>query len=78
MTHNKSMIFVAAPLLALCASITHSAQPSVQSAPQPAARATSQPIGCIIEPDEVVEVGTPVIGVIQSIVKRGDTVKKTR
>jgi RND family efflux transporter MFP subunit len=38
--------------------------------------AQPQPIGCIIEPDEVVEVGSPVIGVIQSIVKRGDRVRK--
>lgn len=38
--------------------------------------AQPQPIGCIIEPDDVVEVGSPVIGVIQSIVKRGDYVKK--
>jgi membrane fusion protein, heavy metal efflux system len=40
------------------------------------AAAQPQPIGCIIEPDEVVEVGSPVIGVIQSIVKRGDRVRK--
>jgi len=38
--------------------------------------AQPQPIGCMIEPDEVVEVGSPVIGVIQSIVKRGDHVRK--
>ncbi|MGH8672975.1 MAG: efflux RND transporter periplasmic adaptor subunit [Burkholderiales bacterium] len=37
----------------------------------------AQPIGCIIEPDEVAEVGSPVIGVIQSIpVQRGDAVRK--
>jgi membrane fusion protein, heavy metal efflux system len=41
-----------------------------------AGAAQPQPIGCIIEPDDVVEVGSPVIGVIQSIVKRGDHVKK--
>ena len=40
------------------------------------AQPASLPIGCIIEPDEVVEVGSPVIGVIQSIVKRGDKVRK--
>ena len=45
-------------------------------AAQPAAQSASQLIGCIIEPDEVVEVGSPVIGVIQSIVKRGDRVRK--
>jgi len=39
------------------------------------AQTASQHIGCIIEPDEVVEVGSPVIGVIQSIVKRGDRVR---
>ena len=37
----------------------------------------AQPVGCIIEPDEVAEVGSPVIGVIQSIpVQRGDAVRK--
>ncbi len=39
---------------------------------QPAA----QPIGCIIEPDQVTEVGSPVIGIIGSIVNRGDWVNK--
>ena len=43
---------------------------------QPASQPSSQSIGCIIEPDEVVEVGSPVIGVIQSIAKRGDKVRK--
>ena len=41
-----------------------------------AAQPASLPIGCIIEPDEVVEVGSTVIGVIQSIVKRGEKVRK--
>lgn len=37
----------------------------------------AQPLGCIIEPDEVAEVGSPVIGVIQSIpVQRGDSVRR--
>lgn len=50
---------------AMChANLTWSAQPA------------TSPIGCIIEPEEVVEIGSPVVGVIQSIVKRGDTVKK--
>ncbi len=40
------------------------------------AAAQPQPIGCIIEPDEVVDVGSPVVGVIQSIVKRGDRVRQ--
>jgi RND family efflux transporter MFP subunit len=44
--------------------------PSVPGAP------TTTQIGCIIEPDEVVEVGSPVTGVIQSIVKRGESVRK--
>ncbi len=36
----------------------------------------AQPIGCIIEPDRVAEVGSPVVGVIQSIlVERGDYVR---
>lgn len=41
-----------------------------------AAQTASSNIGCIIEPDEVVEIGSPVVGVIQSIVKRGDRVRK--
>jgi RND family efflux transporter MFP subunit len=37
----------------------------------------AQPIGCIIEPDLVAEVGSPVVGVIQSVlVERGDFVRK--
>lgn len=37
----------------------------------------AQPLGCIIEPDQVAEVGSPVIGVIQSVlVERGDRVSK--
>ena len=36
-----------------------------------------QPLGCLIEPHRVVELGSPVIGVIESImVERGDRVKK--
>jgi RND family efflux transporter MFP subunit len=36
-----------------------------------------QPLGCLIEPDRVAEIGSPVIGVIQQmLVERGDTVKK--
>lgn len=46
------------------------------AAPAIAAQPSTQNIGCIIEPDEVVEVGSPVIGVIQTIVKRGDRVRK--
>jgi len=42
------------------------------------ARAQSlQPLGCLIEPHRVVELGSPVIGVIESInVERGDRVRK--
>lgn len=36
-----------------------------------------QPLGCLIEPHRVVELGSPVIGVIESIeVERGDRVRK--
>jgi RND family efflux transporter MFP subunit len=36
-----------------------------------------QPLGCLIEPHRVVELGSPVIGIIESIeVERGDLVKK--
>jgi RND family efflux transporter MFP subunit len=58
-------------LLALC--LTLSGAPALWAA-QHAARAAH--IGCIIEPDEVVDVGSPVVGVIQSIVNRGDAVRK--
>ena len=60
-----------APRILAAATLMFCATNSALSA-QPA----SQSIGCIIEPDEVVEVGSPVIGVIQSIVKRGDRVRK--
>ena len=36
------------------------------------AQTTASQIGCIIEPEEVVDVGSPVVGVIQSIVKRSE------
>jgi len=37
----------------------------------------AEPLGCIIEPERVAEVGSPVIGVVESIrVERGDIVKK--
>lgn len=36
-----------------------------------------QPMGCLIEPQQVAEVGTPVIGVVESLpVERGDRVSK--
>jgi RND family efflux transporter MFP subunit len=38
---------------------------------------SSQPIGCIIEPERVADIGSPVIGIIQSVlVDRGDRVRK--
>jgi membrane fusion protein, heavy metal efflux system len=37
----------------------------------------AQPLGCLIEPDRVAEVGSPVIGVIEvMLVERGDRVRK--
>ena len=37
----------------------------------------AQPIGCLIEPDAVAEIGSPVVGVIQSVlVERGDRVTR--
>jgi RND family efflux transporter MFP subunit len=39
--------------------------------------ASAQTMGCLIEPDRIAEVGSPVIGVIESIgVERGDFVRK--
>lgn len=36
-----------------------------------------QPIGCLIQPELVAEVGSPVVGVVESmLVERGDTVRK--
>lgn len=41
------------------------------------ASAAQPPLRCVIEPDRVTEVGSPVIGVIESIhVERGDTVRQ--
>ena len=37
----------------------------------------AQPLGCLIEPDRIAEVGSPVIGVIEAInVERGDRVRR--
>lgn len=42
-----------------------------------AANAATQPLGCLIEPFQVAEVGSPVIGVIASLhVERGDVVRR--
>jgi RND family efflux transporter MFP subunit len=50
--------------------------PLVASA-SPAGAQSLQPLGCLIEPHRVVELGSPVIGVIESIlVERGDRVRK--
>ena len=39
--------------------------------------AAAQPLGCLIEPHRVIEVGSPVIGVMESVkVERGDRVTK--
>ena len=41
------------------------------------AAGAAQPMGCLIEPERVAEVGSPVIGVIETIlVERGDRVRK--
>lgn len=64
-TRVRTMV---AALLMVGGGYTRAAQPQPQLQPQP--------YGCIIEPDEVVDVGSPVIGVIQTIVKRGDRVSK--
>ena len=40
---------------------------------------TAQPLGCLIEPDKVAEVGSPMVGVIETMnVERGDRVVKGR
>lgn len=69
---------VAAIVMACGNAASVAAQPAAQTAavPRPATSFASQPIGCVIEPDEVVDVGSPVIGVISSIVQRGDRVRR--
>lgn len=59
-----SCTIAAVTVLLYSAGNAYSAQPALQN------------IGCIIEPDEVVDVGSPVVGVIRSIAKRGDKVRK--
>lgn len=50
------------------------AQPS-PPAPAAAARPTLQPLGCLIEPHRVADVGSPVVGVIEALhAERGDRV----
>lgn len=41
------------------------------------ASAQTQPIGCLVEPNEVIEVGSPVVGLVERIfVDRGDVVRE--
>lgn len=47
---------------------------AVLSAP---ARASEQPLGCLLQPDRVAEIGSPVTGVLRQVhVERGDFVRK--
>ena len=49
----------------------------IAAATAPGLTWSAQPIGCIIEPERVADVGSPVIGVIQAVlVERGDRVRK--
>lgn len=42
-----------------------------------ATAAGTQPLGCLIEPNRVVEIGSPVVGVVESVkVERGDRIAK--
>lgn len=50
---------------------------TAQRAPSAADARRSEPVGCLIEPSVVVDVGSPVIGVIERVqVERGDIVRK--
>lgn len=43
----------------------------------PAAPAADQPLGCLIQPDQVAELGSPVIGLLREVhVERGDFVRR--
>jgi RND family efflux transporter MFP subunit len=49
--------------------------PSPAARAAEAARAARQPVGCLIEPERVADIGSPVIGVVSMLsVDRGDTV----
>lgn len=62
--------------LALTLAGLSGASPAQLAAP-PAARPPAQPLGCLIEPHHVAEVGSPVIGVIETLhAERGDRVQK--
>jgi RND family efflux transporter MFP subunit len=63
---------IAAAVMACGAGANGFAQSTPGSKPTP----TMQPIGCIIEPDQVTEVGSPVVGIINTIVNRGEWIKK--
>ncbi len=53
------------------------AKPSQVGTPNPAQAKGNEPLGCLIEPSVVVEVGSPVIGVIEKVhAERGDYVRK--
>lgn len=62
MKKSATRVFVAAILAGTAASAIGAAQ---------------KPIGCLIQPDRVAEVGSPVVGVVETmLVERGDTVSK--
>lgn len=49
----------------------------LQSSPAPAAAPADQPLGCLIQPDQVAELGSPVIGLLEQVhVERGDFVRR--
>lgn len=49
----------------------------VAGAAASAVQAATKPIGCLIQPDRVADVGSPVVGVVETmLVERGDTVRK--
>jgi len=48
---------------------------AVLAAPPPAAAAAPKPLGCLIEPDRVADIGSQVVGLVDRLhVERGDTV----
>lgn len=62
--------------LALTLAGLSGASPAQLAAP-PAVRPPAQPLGCLIEPHRVAEVGSPVIGVIETLhAERGDRVQR--
>jgi RND family efflux transporter MFP subunit len=82
-THRKpaAQATLAAPAAAVAPPPVAKAQPvnnpAAPAAPAAAKTAVAQALGCLIEPERVVEVGSPVIGVISQMeVERGAIVKK--